>query len=195
MIKGKLEPFFETGTEGTIWSVYEDGKEGYDGLNCLEYGDFLRIFDPEDTTKVVWEGRIDYDWDINFRSYPTNPKYGQQEVLGFWVHGIQKGVEPEKWGTWFFKQYPAELERSNIGHFYPLKSSSIAAYCWKGDGGLYNEGHSGDLIIKFKNGGYYRYKDVPPKVFWDFEQAESHGKYFYKNIKDKYVTEKIELDG
>ena len=193
IIKGKLEPFFETGTEGTIWSVYEDGKEGHNGLHCLEYGDFLRIFDSEETTKVVWEGRIDYDWKINFRPYPMNPEYGQQEVLGFWVHGIQKDVNPEVWGTWFFKQYPAEMERANIGHFYPMKSSSITAYCWKGTGGLYNKGTAGDLILKFNNGGYYKYKDVPPDVFWEFYRADSHGKYFYTNIKNKFVTEKIDL--
>ena len=78
-----------------------------------------------------------------------------------------------------------------------MKSSSIDAYSWQGRGGLYgdNPGKPGDLVIKFKNGGYYRYKDVPPDVFWNFYQAESHGKFFYQNIKDKFITEKINLDG
>lgn len=195
MIKGKLEPFFETGTEGVIWSVYEDGKEGYDGLNCLEYGDFLKIFDPADATKVIWEGRIDYDWEINYRPYPMNPEYGQQAVYGYWVHGLQKDVLPEDWGLWFIKQYPAELKKAGIGHFYPVKSSSITAYSWQGSGGRYGaEGVPGDLILKFKNGGYYRYKDVSADVFWAFEDAESKGKYFYEHIKNKFVTEKINLE-
>ena len=90
VIRGVLDPFFETGTEGVIWSVYEDGRTGYDGLNCLADGDYLRIFDKEDPTKVVWEGIIDLEWERNYRKYPLNPKYGQQEVGGFWVHGIQK---------------------------------------------------------------------------------------------------------
>jgi hypothetical protein len=195
MIIGKLDPFFETGTEGVIWSVYEDGKQGYDGLQCLDYGDLLTIYDKEDPTKVLWEGRIDLEWERNFRSYPMNPEHGQQEVLGYWVHGLQRDVEPETWGRWFFNAHPAKLEKLNLGRFSPLpnKSSSITAYSWLGTGGLFDEGKPGDLIIKFNGQNYYRYKDVPPEVFWQFYEAESHGKYFAQNIKDKYITEKVSI--
>lgn len=109
IIKGKLDPFFETGTEGIIWSVYEDGKTGYDGLNCLKDGDFLRIFDIDNPSKVIWEGIIDLEWERNYRNYPRNPEYGQQEIGGFWVRGIQSTVTPEQWAQWFFKEYPAEM--------------------------------------------------------------------------------------
>jgi hypothetical protein len=51
----------------------------------------------------------------------------------------------------------------------------------------------GDLILKFNNAGYYRYKDVDSDTYWAFEEAESKGKYFAANIKNKFVTEKLEL--
>ncbi len=193
MIIGKLEPFFETGTEGIVWSVYEDGKTGYDGLNGIEDGDYLTVFDPKDKTTIIWEGHIDFDWEINFRPYPANPEHGQQSVGGYWVHGLQRGLPPEQWATWFFNAYPATLHKANMGKFTPTKSSTISGCSWKGTGGLYNEGTSGDLFVKFKNGGYYRYKDVDPKTFWALYEAPSIGKFFAQHIKDKFVTEKITL--
>jgi len=111
VVKGKLDPFFETGTEGVLWSVYEDGKEGYDGLHVLKKDDYLTIFDPEDNTKVIWEGNIDLEYKRNYHPYPMNPEYGQQAVHGMWVHGFQVDVVPEDWGTWFFKHYPAEYTK------------------------------------------------------------------------------------
>jgi len=118
-IKGKLDPFFETGTEGVIWAVYDDTKEGYAGLNCLTRGDYLTIFDPEDTNKVIWEGNIDLEYERNYHPYPMNPQYGQQAIGGFWVHGIQRGVDPDTWGKWFFKHYPAEVIKSEDASPFP----------------------------------------------------------------------------
>ncbi len=194
IIKGKLDPFSETGTEGVIWAVYDDTKKGYDGLHCLEYGDYLTVFDPEDPTKIVWKGTIDYDWERNRRPYPLNPQYGQQEVGGMWVHGLQVDVEPNDWATWFFKTYPAELIKANFGHFTPTKSGTIDAYCYTGrkhysDSSL---DRSGTLTIKFRNGSFYKYKDVEPSVFWEFYSAESKGTFLAKNIKKKYEFEKLE---
>ena len=55
-IVGVLEPFFETGTEGTIWSVYEDGKKGYDGLYIIHTGDHLIIYGEE--REIIFKGKI-----------------------------------------------------------------------------------------------------------------------------------------
>src|ERR1035437_4635359 len=110
-IKGELEPFFETGTEGIIWAVYEDGKEGYNGLHILKKGDSLTIFSPENPEIVEWEGDIDLEYERNYQPYPMNPEYGQQVIDGLWVNGIQRDVVPHIWGKWFFNHYPCELEK------------------------------------------------------------------------------------
>jgi hypothetical protein len=194
-IIGKLDPFSETGTEGVIWSLHENGKEGYDGLHCLGEGDHLTVYDPVDNTKVVWQGNIDLEYERNYRPFPMNPEYGQQEVGGMWVHGIQRTVTPEDWGTWFYKQYPAELVKCEIGRLWPCEgSSTILGQAWDGKGSVWNGIHDkGDLIVKFKNSGYYRYKDVDSDTYWEFHDAPSKGKYHATNIKNKFVVEKIEL--
>ena len=196
MVKGNLEAFFETGTEGVIWSLYDDTKEGYEGLNCLDQGDYLTIFDPEDKNKVVWEGNIDLEYERNYHPYPLNPQYGQQAIGGLWVHGIQRDVEPDTWGKWFYKQYPAEVIKSEIGHMYRCKSSMISGHRWTGTANRWSKDNLhgfGDLILEFKNSTYYRYKDVDSDTYWAFEEAESQGKYFAANIKNKFVAEKLEL--
>jgi len=46
------------------------------------------------------------------------------------------------------------------------------------------------LSIIFKtNGSHYNYKNVPKKVAEELVTAESVGKYFNKNIKNKYEFE------
>ena len=193
-IIGKLDAYWETGTEGVIWSVYENDKKGYDGLHCLENGDYLIVYDPVNTENIVWEGNIDLEYERNYRKFPMNPKYGQQAIAGMWVHGIQRDVEPDDWGNWFFKEYPAELVKSGLGPVYPCKSSIIAGFRWTGTASQWNnENGVGDLIVKFNNSDYYMYKDVDSSIFWAFEDAPSKGKYFVANIRDKFVTEKLEL--
>jgi hypothetical protein len=105
-IVGKGDPWFETGTEGVVWSVYDSTKKGYDGLYPLSNGQFLTVYDKEQPDKIVWSGNIKYEFKRNYRPYPMNPKYGQQEIFGYWVNGIQEDVEPETWAKWFFDRYP-----------------------------------------------------------------------------------------
>lgn len=46
----------------------------------------------------------------------------------------------------------------------------------------YNPGRQ-TLTVEFRKGGLYRYKNVSPDKVADLLKAESHGKYFHKNIK------------
>jgi hypothetical protein len=42
------------------------------------------------------------------------------------------------------------------------------------------------LFVRFIGGGWYRYFDVPASVQAAFVAAESHGRFFQENIRDKY---------
>jgi hypothetical protein len=57
---GMLEPFSETGTEGTIWSICEYGKVSYDALHCLEEGDELTVYSMVRDGDVEWEGEVSF---------------------------------------------------------------------------------------------------------------------------------------
>lgn len=107
MISGRLEPFFETGTEGVIWSVNDPSMPGYDGLWPLYNGDHLRIIGVHDET--VWAGTIEFEYERNWQRFPYNPSHGQQAVNDFWVHGLERTLAPETWAAYFFEQYRAEL--------------------------------------------------------------------------------------
>jgi hypothetical protein len=188
-IKGTLEPFFETGTEGIIWSVTDEDYSGYESLHCLCRGDHLAIYDLVNPDSLIWYGNIDFEYERNQRSMPHNPGHSQQAVLGYWVHGLQKDVEPEQWATWFREHYPCELIKANLGRFYPAKSSIVSSHNYV----VYPDEHSaaGCLSLQFKNGTIYKYKDVPAHVRDELVNAESFGKFFAENIKDKFVTEKV----
>lgn len=101
IVDGVLEEFFETGCEGLMWTVYEDGKEGYDGLNTLEPGDHLTVFGEND--EVLFEGLIDPDFEIGYKPYPQNPQHGQPCALGFWIHWTQRGWQPDDWARLFVR--------------------------------------------------------------------------------------------
>lgn len=104
-VAGRLTPFFETGTEGVIWSLTLPGVPGYDGLVCLKPGDALFIY--KEAGGLHWKGRVDLEYQRRHRPFPLNPQYGQQEINGFWVHGFQKDLSPEDWATPFFEGAPA----------------------------------------------------------------------------------------
>lgn len=112
-ISGFLDPFFETGSEGVHWSLVNDDPSltGYAKLNVLQDGDYLFIEDGEGG--IVWEGEVKLEYKRNYKPYPSNPVYGQQEVFGYWVHGFQESEEPETWATWFFEGRRAVLVKKN----------------------------------------------------------------------------------
>jgi hypothetical protein len=102
-IRGVLDGYFETGTEGVLWAVVENGKAGYDALHILEDGDRLVV---RDGRKAEFEGIIKLDRKVGWAEYPKNPGHGQQQALGMWVHGIQSGFEPDDWAGLFFRKRP-----------------------------------------------------------------------------------------
>lgn len=97
---GRLDPFFETGTEGMIWSLIEDSKSGYDALVSIENGDHLKIYRPDDT--VAFDGVIKTDYKAGWTEFPQNPGHGQPSALGCWIHWTQKGWNPDDWAALFF---------------------------------------------------------------------------------------------
>lgn len=50
---------------------------------------------------------------------------------------------------------------------------------------------SKDLIIEFKNGLKYEYKDVPHQVYTKFRVSPSQGKFFSSDIAKKYSYKKL----
>ncbi|HEX5982952.1 MAG TPA: KTSC domain-containing protein [Solirubrobacterales bacterium] len=62
-----------------------------------------------------------------------------------------------------------------------MDSSSIAAV-----------GHeAGVLEVRFRNGGVYRYLDVPEEVCAALMEAESKGRFFNRRIRDVYRCQRI----
>lgn len=106
IIKGKLHPYFETGTEGTIWSLYEDGKQGYDGLNCLEKGDKLTIYNADGSREIIKNLVIQ----PNFETGKLK-KNQQPQALGLWIHWTQDKWHQDAWAILFLSELPAILER------------------------------------------------------------------------------------
>jgi len=47
------------------------------------------------------------------------------------------------------------------------------------------------LEVEFHSGVIYRYGGVPARVYQEFLAAESHGRYFNENIRNRYLTVKI----
>lgn len=48
------------------------------------------------------------------------------------------------------------------------------------------------MLVKFHTGAMYSYSMVTAKTYNEFKNAQSVGKYFATNIKDKYPTLKVE---
>ena len=106
-----LRAFFETGTEGILWSICID-NQGYDGLYVLHDGDELIIY-TEDRCAIIWKGIVQLEYERLRTSYPANPESGQQMIFNRWVHGFQVGLQPDVWAKWFLSELPASLIRKN----------------------------------------------------------------------------------
>lgn len=114
-IKGILEPFCETGTEGIVWSLQDekhisaDGKQwSYDGLNPLEDGDFLKIFNDAAHKKLIWQGEIKL-------KHPPATRFNR---------GVQSGVDERKWAQMFFDGKPGTLYKKDV--YAQMKAEAAA---------------------------------------------------------------------
>ena len=59
----------------------------------------------------------------------------------------------------------------------PVRSSALRSVGYDED--------SQTLEIEFTNGAVYRYFNVPPEVYRGLMAAESHGRYFHQQVRDK----------
>ena len=101
LTKGQVDGFFETGTEGVWWTLYEKRPNPYEGLHMLESGDFLTVWDDEN--HVLFNGFLLRDGIAGWEQYPMNPSAGQPCALGLWVHWTQHGWHPDEWAQLFYK--------------------------------------------------------------------------------------------
>ncbi len=109
-INARLDAYFETGTEGILWSVQIENL-GYDGLYILENGDELIVY-TKDRSTILWKGIVHLEYERLRTPYPGNPQHGQQLIFSRWVHGFQVDLEPHVWAKWFFSELPAALLRN-----------------------------------------------------------------------------------
>lgn len=112
-LNGLAYAYWETGTEGVLWSVVENFEnEGWsrDDLHILKNGDHLILRDRE-TGEVVFDGVVNLSRDLCKVTGPNGVE--GQGLDGFWVHGVQAdGCTPEEWSRWFHSEkFLAEVER------------------------------------------------------------------------------------
>jgi len=49
------------------------------------------------------------------------------------------------------------------------------------------------LIVRFKNGSYYQFDNVPERAYMNMIEATSVGKYFNSYIKNNFQFKKLEV--
>lgn len=99
-----LDGWFETGSEGVCWILdrklgSKTGETG--GLVFIKFGDRLKVWGEDG--RVVFDDMIIPDFKTGWKPYPANPKEGQQQALGYWIHWVQTGWQPDAWASLFIK--------------------------------------------------------------------------------------------
>ena len=107
-IIGRLLAHSETGTEGLIWTLEENGKKDYDGHHPLKKGDHLKILNNEKNA-VLFDGIINPDYETGKVSHPNNK---QPNAFGYWIHWTQKDWHQDAWAIVFLAGLHAELIKS-----------------------------------------------------------------------------------
>lgn len=110
-LKGVVDYFFETGSEGVRWIFCDDGKIDWDSIKFIHEGDWLKIYGKGG--EVLFVGKIKEDRRAGWKPYPRNPNFGQPAALGYWIHWTQKGWKPDDWARLFIRdegQLPLRAE-------------------------------------------------------------------------------------
>ena len=53
------------------------------------------------------------------------------------------------------------------------------------------DGTAGELFVRFKGGGVYKYANVSVALFENFMDSPSKGKFFHANVKGKFPYQKV----
>ena len=77
----QTENFYEQGSEGSLWSLYDNSKSGYEGLIILQEGDWVNIIG-------------------SFKGYIKK----QQQLTASWT---QEGWDKLEWAMLFVEERPA----------------------------------------------------------------------------------------
>lgn len=98
-LKGKIGSLLEQGFEGLReWIFVEDGKKGWESLNLLQAGDYLIIYNKNNS--IAFEGKIQPDSKTGRkRVHGTNDRY--IPALNIAVRWVQKGWKPDDWAKMF----------------------------------------------------------------------------------------------
>ncbi|MBU2509744.1 KTSC domain-containing protein [bacterium] len=54
----------------------------------------------------------------------------------------------------------------------------------------YDSGSS-TLEVEFNSGAVWQYFDFPESLWYEFESAASHGKFFHREIKNQYSESRV----
>lgn len=108
-IEGTLEAWTPEIGEPLLWVIHETGRPGPEGVHPLLNGDLLIVDDWDGTP--IWIGTIEFDFEAGLRQDPADPSSMRQAIAGYWVHGFQKGEDPELWARMFFEHRHAIVKR------------------------------------------------------------------------------------
>jgi len=142
-VTGILDDYFETGCEGTYWSLYLDdpGKVAnspYQRLFILEKDDHLEIYNVDGL--LITTVDIDPDYETGYTPYPKNPTLGQPLALGLWIHWTQKGWNPDDWARLFIPEIPEKDYAERLIQ-------------------VFRDNDASDLLERYQNSGSIRLPD------------------------------------
>lgn len=53
------------------------------------------------------------------------------------------------------------------------------------------DANNSTLEIEFNSGAVWQYFDFPESIWYEFEASESQGKYFHREIKNRYSESRV----